>query len=385
MDNQNAITEIADLSQYTTTAETDLLIMTDIVDSTSAVAQGRYKEITIAVTKAIAALRNACSHHETQVQHGGDGFIAKSHVSNLFKISGVLWEMKESINRKYGFGLYASIWTKKELDGLGIKVYHRHFLQSNGSRQWQIHCSEMHKLENRLKSGFESAFRFVGGLTTNADGFRCDFTPVKHKRAQFACCIISLVEQDVTDRMITTREILKIIQQHSTHGLSSPIKKTDLHWLTNRQMLEDLSVESNYYKLRLFVNWWFIFMNKLKCNRILPLNSLPFISKKVADSVDHIKYDGNLKFVISVNNDDRTKFEGHLNALAKESRIKLGIHWSKAAIITCSVNGPHENLHFIDGLDGGLTLAAANLKTKLKQSSKTEHGDNSFSENLKET
>ena len=130
--------------------------------------------------------------------------------------------------------------------------------------------------------------------------------------------------------------------------------------------LAKLKERTAHYGYRLNFDFIFRFFNRFglhwnkRCGALLfnKLHKLPL-------SLDFIKYDGQLKFIVCVPDDRKNDFSQELNNLSKHHHFTVGSHWSSRVVITCSVDSKDGNLHFIDGEDGGFTLASKQLKKLL--------------------
>jgi hypothetical protein len=73
-----------------------------------------------------------------------------------------------------------------------------------------------------------------------------------------------------------------------------------------------------------------------------------------------------LQLVLDLSPDQLAALKAELRALAQKGQVKYGIHVSDTALMTCFVQGVADNqhIHFIDGADGGLAMAAADFKAR---------------------
>ena len=80
---------------------------------------------------------------------------------------------------------------------------------------------------------------------------------------------------------------------------------------------------------------------------------------------DFIKFEDGLKMCISCTPVQREAIIEYLSSQEQAGQIPFGIHVASAALITCMITAyQSEHIHFIDGADGGYSLAALNLKNK---------------------
>jgi hypothetical protein len=355
-----SLSDVADISRYHAMASTEVLVLADIENSTQAISQGKYQEVNMFITQCIAALRKGCLVQQLKIQHGGDGFVLVAHLSEFDKISGIMSEMRNQLKMEMGLNIRCSGWKAIDLDKAGFSMYYSSCSHNGGNLQWQFHSEHMEQLEKLMKAGALSMFQSLINEKPNISGFRCDFVPIESKNTSFACCVVNFLQTDLADRFIVMRKVLSLVGTHAVNGLQPPISLNDLNWLTDKSTLDKLAKKSSYYWMRSLTNFWFNWMNRtgfhwnkhwsntfFKDLTLLPL------------SVDFMKYDGQLKFVVSVPESKKTSF---VESLRGNDAIEFGLHWSDQAVITCSVDGERGNLHFIDGSDGGLTIAANQLK-----------------------
>ncbi len=88
---------------------------------------------------------------------------------------------------------------------------------------------------------------------------------------------------------------------------------------------------------------------------------------ELVENTDFRKFDGIFKLVIDGSNSQAEELESYLKSMVEKKLLVYGMHKSKDALITClvqSYNGNH--LHFVDGSDGGYTMAAQGLKQQLE-------------------
>ena len=87
----------------------------------------------------------------------------------------------------------------------------------------------------------------------------------------------------------------------------------------------------------------------------------------VSESTDFKKFDDVLRMVISGKTKQRDKLIDYLEKKFQEGRLVYGFHVSDRALMTCLVfERDGRQVHFVDGADGGYTLAAKKMKDRMK-------------------
>jgi hypothetical protein len=87
----------------------------------------------------------------------------------------------------------------------------------------------------------------------------------------------------------------------------------------------------------------------------------------VSEATDFKKFDDVLRMVISGKTRQRRKLTEYLERKFQEGRLVYGFHISDRALMTCLVfERDGRQVHFVDGADGGYTLAAKAMKERMK-------------------
>lgn len=87
----------------------------------------------------------------------------------------------------------------------------------------------------------------------------------------------------------------------------------------------------------------------------------------VANS-DFRKFDDKLRMVISGNSQQRKNLIGYLERQHLKGLLVYGHHVSTKALMTCVIfDYNKDHVHFIDGSEGGYTMAANAMKERLKK------------------
>jgi hypothetical protein len=85
-------------------------------------------------------------------------------------------------------------------------------------------------------------------------------------------------------------------------------------------------------------------------------------------ATDYRKFDDMLRMVISGNEWRRKKLTGYLERNYREGKLVYGLHVSDRALMTCLVfERGGQQVHFVDGADGGYALAAKDMKQRMNE------------------
>ncbi len=95
----------------------------------------------------------------------------------------------------------------------------------------------------------------------------------------------------------------------------------------------------------------------------------PAYRAEVARFTDFQKYDDMVRLVLDVTMDQAARIDMFLRAEHGAGRLFYGAHHARAALMTCLVFSLEHSrhVHFIDGADGGFTIAARELKRQIAE------------------
>jgi hypothetical protein len=89
--------------------------------------------------------------------------------------------------------------------------------------------------------------------------------------------------------------------------------------------------------------------------------------KDLRDNADYRKFDDMLRLVISGSQEEREQLEAYLHDRYEAGDLVYGLHVSDAALVTCMVfRYQHLHTHFVDGNEGGYTMAAKAMRKRME-------------------
>ena len=93
-----------------------------------------------------------------------------------------------------------------------------------------------------------------------------------------------------------------------------------------------------------------------------------YYTRRLVELVDTLVVDGKINTVVTGTPDQRKRLEDGLDAMEAGGEIAYGLFVSRQSIMSCYVTDRRDqHTHFVDGSDGGYTLAAAMWKRKLRR------------------
>jgi hypothetical protein len=353
-----------------------VLIMSDVVSSTSAIESGRYKDVNTAGCLALVAIANFFGHMGFPFVFGGDGMTVLVPSCNLLQLRALLWNVQQQIALSL------------ELD-LRIAVFPMAFLKDQKST---------------LRVGKQKISNFYNQAFFEGDGLDFCEGLLKGQTSSFH---ISVADQDVLQRADfmgyscrwkdipspydeTLAIILKPRSTKSVSGLFDLIEKAlgqDYHPLSVEKMSprgafnvvgEELRIFGFGLKirdrLRLYFKGFLAYAMVMLSDRFGFKMKYHWIElDKIREynqvNSDYRKYDGALKIIAATTTQKRKDLMELLEQEFLKGQIFYGVHASDRAHMTCVVHvNAQTEVHFIDAADGGYAMAAIHLKQQIKNS-----------------
>lgn len=351
-----------------------LVVVTDIVMSTKAIADGKYKEVNAINAAIISGILNLNQDNYKLIpfSFGGDGAsllippnLRQSAIDNLVQA--------KLLARSFNLEIRCSIIPVEKIYTDGKEILVGKYDVSPKYSQAVFIGGGMEHAENICKS--EATYevltsQVMSDKRLNTSGFTCRWQPIKAKQGNS----IALIVKSRTDRqeyLNILRLIDKIFGDKNKHH---PLSVENMNFTLS---LKNASIESKILNKNRLVR----FFATLRIYLENVLGTWPFSnflrsnvdSKKLGNFLnsDYIKFDGSLKMVLGGSFKQLQKFKKELDKLHQQGKIYYGIHVSSASLITCLVFPSKEfEVHFIDGADGGYALASVGLKQQISKDAK---------------
>jgi hypothetical protein len=358
------------------------VIVADVQDSTKAIAAGRYKEVNTIGAATVIAVLNVDRATQIPYVFGGDGAsIAvppemEQGARRALLGAQELAETAFRLTLRIGMVRVADLTARNDWVRVAKLKVSEHLSQTLLSgRGWE-------RAEEWLKSGNSRellAVRNRPDLTADADfeGLECRWQPVK-ATSDFKLSLVVLSMAATPSEHIATYEAVlnKISEVYGETSDYHPLRSQSLKLMFNLRSLRREIVlrtrgQSNLAKIRYTVD----LLAKIALGRLIFRFNIDTkrikwtrYKEELINHTDFRKFDGALKMVIDSSAAQRAEFEAFLEEQFQKGRLIYGTHTSRHALLTClvfSYSGKHS--HFVDGSDGGYAMAAAALKTRMRE------------------
>lgn len=361
-------------SRYYQRAPDDwLLAVTDVESSTRAVESGLYQLVNLAGAAGIAAVRNACGGETIPFLFGGDGAVLLIPPMHEQAARAALAQTIAFVRTHYHLTLRAGMMPVGEIRRRGRELLAARYEPTPGNSFGVFLGGGVQLVEAILKgrdaSTPASAIAIAaaaGDGTPDLSGLSCRWAPLKSARGKMVALILSGAAdlREAHDRVLA-------IADPEGNGVK-PVRLDNLKtkWPPRTLMLEaraqggrvPLALRVAALAIHTLVAT-LIFKTGKAIKGFDPRRYMSDMTR----NTDFSKFDDVLAMVLDCSEDRIASIRAHLDERMLRGELNYGIHVSETALMTCLVQSAteHRHVHFIDGADGGYTMAAREMKARI--------------------
>lgn len=352
------------------------VVVADVRGSTGLISAGRQRDVNLVGAACIAAIRNTFAKGKVPYVFGGDGATFLVENDDLASCLDVLNRVQDMAMRNLKISLRVGAVSVSELREKNTVV-----------RCGQIQSGSHEILHYFRGDGLALADTLVKQRDTHADeskeqktelapiqGLSCRLLPFESQRGNIVSFVIEpkvpMAQQDslfesVLARLAAGGDISRYCPVQAgrvRHKWLAPLWISEaLFNCPDSRFGTMIKFLLEYLKRSIFTKWVFEF------DRVNNITGLPsrYINE-LPEQTDWFKANGSLYMILDMTNEEHFSFESFLAGSEKEGLLQFGSHISNAAVLTCHLHpsSQHSHFHFVDGVAGGLTAAATQLKSK---------------------
>ena len=367
----SALAQAFDPARYRPAPDDWRLVMTDIVRSTQAVADGKHKAVNMIAAAGIAAVRNACAGHEIPYAFGGDGATLLVPPDQAPAALAALAGVRASAGL-VALTLRAGAIAVGDLRARGHDLLVARYEPAPGIHFAMFRGGGVGFLDRVLKGREPGVSAALVELPDEAaadpdlSGLSCRFEPIASRGGCTVAIVVALLGDNEDYRPVLNK-LLEFAGEDprpiSIGQLAATLRQNWLPLARNLDMEPQFAGAGGVCKrLRAILGWLAM--------RLALHSGLAHGRRELADKVRHsdfCKADDGLQMVIDCTPKELARIEAYLAELEAAGALVYGVHVSDSALMTCLVDSAaHDrHVHFIDGAGGGYTLAASRMKMKL--------------------
>ncbi|MCE9522289.1 MAG: DUF3095 domain-containing protein [Alphaproteobacteria bacterium] len=337
----------------------------DVVQSTPAIAAGRYKDVNLAGAATIVGILNACNGQDLPFAFGGDGGIVL--IPSAFEgaartaLQGVQKIGRNALSLDLRCALVPVAAVRAE--GRDVRVAY----QSLGSARKlaMISGGGIDCAEALAKSA--SGAQFVvsadeATLEADLNGLSCRWQPLMSRNGVMLSAIVRANDQTSPLPSIYLA-LYDQIQSVLTRD-ACPVSLSNLkpNWPPRGAKLERAFGRSLF---EVYGQSLLAIVSERTGMTIGGFNGRAYNAAHPSHS-DYRKFADSLRMVIDCSKYEADGIETILKAARAKNLIEFGLHRATSALMTCFVKTTDDggHVHFIDGADGGYAMASQELKSQ---------------------
>jgi len=353
--------------------------VTDIVNSTLAIEEGRFKTVNILGASPIVGILNLANRNEIPYVFAGDGSTFCIPPNLLDDARSVLGASRRIGQAQYDLDLRVAIIPISFIRQRGYDLRVARYAASDIYVQAIFFGGGITYAEECLKTPGIEEYRISASDTAASvdfSGLECRWQEVKQQDKEVITLLAKPNPRLSSPEPVYERLLNEMRGIFGFDDETNPLKTSEL------SMNMGLSKLMGELKFRTFGKGWLASLGYLLKMELQIIIGKIFMalnyetsetdwSRYKPDMVlnsDHRKFDDMLRVVIRGSKKQRQSLGQFLEEQFSEGKLAYGIHITNAAMITCMVFRYHrEHVHFVDGKDGGYVSAAKKLKKRMEQ------------------
>ncbi len=368
--------DAADFSRYSPAPDDWTVIVCDITGSTAAIEAGRYKQVNMIGAAGITAALNAVSASgiATDIAYvfGGDGASLLVPAAVQRPVLTALTAVQQRATRVFSLDLRVGFVPVRQLHERGAPVLAARLRLSPGN-DLALFAGGGFSLADRLIKTDPSTCLPPDDNAPPPDltNLSCRWEPLKPAGGRIATVLISARGQNTAERAAAYRTTLTAMEQAiGKLAARAPANEASLRfrWPPRNTALEARTLDGRATPRRMIWVLFQAFWQKLghRFSKTFGEYDAPRYKEELKANTDFRRFDDMLRLVLDCTPEQVEKLRAALDDLEAGGHVFYGLHTASHALMTCLVFDlrASRHMHFIDGGDGGFTLAAQQLKQK---------------------
>jgi hypothetical protein len=355
---------LMDAGRYAPLPEDWAVGVADVVESTKAIAEKRYKAVNMAGAAVIASVTNALEGREFPFVFGGDGasFAVPPRDAELAREA--LAATAAWADGELGLTLRVALVPVAAIRAEGLDVRVARYGPSENLSYAMFSGGGLAWADLAIKRGTFAVTPAPAGTWPDLSGLSCRFEEFRAARGLILSVLIMPASGgDPAAFRALTEEIVSLVESSPAAGRPIPAGGPKFGWPPQGLDLETHTFPgtSRFKRARVLATTliaYLIMRSGLRVGGFVPA----LYMHQVVENSDFRKYDDGLRMIIDCTPQLADRIERRLAEAA--GTVRYGTYRQDAAMMTCFTPSPtrSDHVHFIDGARGGYAAAAAVLK-----------------------
>src|ERR1700704_2706628 len=339
----------------------------DIVESTRAIAQARYKAVNMAGAAVIAAVTNALEGREFPFVFGGDGASFAVSPNDLALAREALAGTATWVGEDLNLAMRVAVVPVASVRAQGLDVRVARFGPSPNLSYAMFSGGGLGWAEAAMKRGEVSVPKAAPGTQPDLSGLSCRFEEIPSVRGLIlSVLVVPARNADPGAFRKLIEDVVALVERSPDAGRPVPPDGPPLRWPPAGVEFEARAARGGpLFKRRALVlaNTLFVYLVMrlgISVGGFVPKSYV----RQVVENSDFRKYDDGLRMILDCTPELEAALTQRLAAAASMGIVRYGLHRQDAAVMTCFTPSAlrSDHVHFIDGARGGYASAATALK-----------------------
>jgi hypothetical protein len=339
----------------------------DVVASTRAIRENRYKAVNMAGAAVIASVANALGR-EFPFVFGGDGasFAVPPQWADATReaLAATLCWTREELQLELR-GAMVPVSAVRE-NGFDVRI--ARFAPSENVSYAMFTGGGLAWAETAMKQGRFAVAAAPSGIRPDLTGLSCRFEEMPSLHGLVLALLVVPGERaGADDFRRVVDEIVHLVDEEGHAPVPAgapkfgwPPQGVELEAHVSHRPGESIAIRRAAVLFRTLF-YFLILRFRLRVGGFVPALYL----KQVVENSDFRKYDDALRMIVDCKPELADEIERRLAIAAGKGIVRFGTHRQEAAMMTCFTPSPThaDHMHFVDGASGGYALAALALKS----------------------
>lgn len=339
----------------------------DIVESTRAIAEARYKAVNMAGAAVIAAVTNALEGREFPFAFGGDGASFAVSPDDLDRARDALAATASWVKDDLDLVMRVALVPVAAVQAQGLDVRVARFGPSPNLSYAMFSGGGLAWAEAAMKRGEFELEAAPSGAQPDLAGLSCRFEEIPSERGLIlSVLVVPARGADASAFRKVIEEIIAVVERSPEAGRPVPPGGPALRWPPAGVEFEARAQRGGPLFMRraavlahtLFV--YVIMRFGISIGGFVPKAYV----RQVVENSDFRKYDDGLRMILDCTPELESALTQQLASAASAGIARYGLHRQDTAMMTCFTPSAlrSDHVHFIDGARGGYASAATALK-----------------------
>ena len=339
----------------------------DIVESTKAIAEARYKAVNMAGAAVIASVTNALEGREFPFVFGGDGASFAISPQDFEAARAALAATATWVKDDLSLAMRVALVPVAAVRAQGLDVRVARFGPSPNLSYAMFSGGGLGWAETAMKRGEFAVEAAPSGTQPDLTGLSCRFEEIPSVRGLIlSVLVVPARNADTGAFRKVIEDIIALVERSPDAGRPVPPGGPPLRWPPAGVDFEARAQRGgSLFRRRagvlahtLFA--YLIMRYGIKVGGFVPKTYV----QQVVENSDFRKYDDGLRMILDCTGELESALTKRLMQAASAGVARYGLHRQDAAMMTCFTPSAlrSDHVHFIDGARGGYASAATALK-----------------------